>query len=200
MLRRPPLELSGRVRDLALESTKLAKRATTSDSETADDSLLQGYLNHPAGQSMHALFELLRREMVGSDPAGRDNRTVPVWFTRSVLEPMAQDSMALGVDAWIGLGRYYSLLLDFDPDSVRFVASHLRSEPSHLSIASLGFWSGYLWAPSVSSDALRQLLDAYRTHAPIVEQEGALAARPRNTVGECSRGYNRRSSVAGSRR
>ncbi len=169
-----PIGFSERVRALAMGLVEKAKRTSELDSETSDVSLLHGYLNHPAGKAVHALFELVRREMAESGETRESREEIPEWFVQAVLQPMAGQSMAFGVDAWIGLGRFYSLLLGRAPDAVAFVASHLSSQSSELSITATGFWSGYLWAPLVSSDALRQLHEAYRAHAPILEQEGVL--------------------------
>ena len=84
--------------------------------------------------------------------------------------------MHMGIDAWIGLGRYYALLCDRFPDAVAFVAPRLESDRPNPSITSIAFWSGYLWAPSVSSDALTRLRDAYRLHARALQKEGVLEA------------------------
>ena len=169
-----PIELSARVRALAMDVAERARRIPVLDSENAGDSLLDGFLNHPAGMAVHAIFELLHRELVESEGSEKNREKIPEWFSQDVLDPIARDPMVLGVDAWIGLGRFYPLLSVRAPDSVRFVASQLGSESPDHSVASNGFWSGYLWAPLVSSNALRQLHDTYRAHASILEQTGVL--------------------------
>ena len=169
-----PIGLSEGVRNLAMAVIERTKRTNRPQTETTNDSLLLGFLNHPAGMTVHALFELLRREVIESETTGKSREKIGEWFSQDVLEPMAQTSMALGVDAWIGLGRYYPLVSVWNPETVEFVVSHLCSEDSELSITSTGFWVGYLWAPFVSSDALKQLYEAYRAHAPLLEMKGTL--------------------------
>ena len=65
---------------------------------------------------------------------------------------------------------------DRSHESVAFVAEHLESESSYKEITSIAFWSGYLWAPSVSSDALAYLLEAYRKFAHALQDDGVLPA------------------------
>ena len=171
-----PLELSERVVDLATPVIKKAKRASAVESEIVEGSLLGGYLNHPAGRAMQALLELLRREMAESEAADSARRPVgvPQWFIATVLEPIAQEPLALGIDAWIGVGRFYGLLSSQAPDSVAFVAQDLESESQELSTAATAFWAGYLWSPGVSSDALGYLREAYKRAASIMQQDGVL--------------------------
>ena len=169
-----PIGLSERISALAVSVIEKGKRTPELDSETIRDSLLHGFLNHPSGMAVHALFELLRRELIEYNATQENREMLPEWFSKAVLEPVAKEPMALGVDAWIGIGRFYSLLSSRATETVEFVASYLRSQTSDLSIAAIGFWSGYLWAPLVSSDVLRQLLEVYRSHASILEQQRVL--------------------------
>ena len=114
-----------------------------------------GFLNQPAGMSTQALFELFRREMVERAAATTDGieADLPAWFTERVLEPIARDPMHFGIDAWVGLGRYFALLNERSRAAVAFVVPQLESESSPLSDVAVAFWSGYLWAPAVSSVA-----------------------------------------------
>ncbi len=169
-----PLELSEYLEDLALRIIEKAKRTSAMESEITEDSLIGGYLNRPAGKSVQALFELLRRQMAESEATGDGQVEVPRWFIRTVLDLMAREPMALGIDAWIGLGRFYALLSSRFPDTVAFVAPHLKSESLELATTVTSFWAGYLWAPSVSSEALERLREAYGQSAPILQQDGAL--------------------------
>ena len=171
-----PLGLGEHVRRVAFRIIENAKRNSTGESEANRDSLLGGFLNHPAGQAMHGLLELLRREMAESEAADSARRPVgvPQWFIATVLEPIAQEPLALGIDAWIGIGRFYALLSSQAPDSVAFVAQHLESESQELSTAATAFWAGYLWSPGVSSDALGHLREAYKRAASIMQQDGVL--------------------------
>ena len=171
-----PLGLGEHVRRVAFRVIEKAKRNSTGESEANRDSLRGGFLNHPAGQAMHGLLELLRREMAESEAADSARRPVgvPQWFIADVLEPIAQEPLALGIDAWIGVGRFYALLSSQAPDSVAFVAQHLESESQELSTAATAFWAGYLWSPGVSSDALGHLREAYKRAASILQQDGVL--------------------------
>ena len=169
-----PIGLSHRVGALAMALIGRTKRTSELDAQAPGDRLLHGFLNHPAGIAAHSLFELVRRELAESEPIGDSCHGVPEWFSSAVLQPMARESMALGVDAWIGLGRFYSLLLGRSPDAVAFVPSHLRSESPDLSVTARAFWSGHLWTPFVSSAALQHLQEAYRVHAPILGQQGVI--------------------------
>ena len=166
-----PIELSERIRTLSMRIVEAATSSTALESEVGDYSILSRYLNYPSGKAVQAICELLRREIVEPEGIETTNVHVPDWFTLNILEPMAEDPMALGIDAWTGVGRFYALLLVKDPSSVAFLASHVKSEASGLSETTAAFWSGYLWAPFVSSDALRQLQEAYRSNAPILQHE-----------------------------
>ena len=171
-----PLELSEGVVDLATPVIKKAKRASAVESEIVEGSLLGGYFTHPAGRAVQALLELLRRQIAESEavasaacPVG-----IPQWFIETVLTPMEREPLALGIDAWIGVGRFYWLLSSQAPDSVAFVAQDLESESQELSTAATAFWAGYLWSPGVSSDALGYLREAYKRAASIMQQDGVL--------------------------
>ena len=153
---------------------KRTKRTSAFESEATDDSLLRGYLNYPAGKAVRALFELLRREMAECEVAAGSRADVPHWFRHTFLEPIGREPMTLGVDAWIGLGRFYALLSSRAPDATAFVASHLKSDSSGLSTTAVAFWAGHLSAPQVSSDVLERLVEEYRTGAPILQREGML--------------------------
>ena len=167
-----PLEVSERVRALALQVIVKTKRTSAVSWDEIRESLGGGFWNQPAGHAVQALLELLQREMVESEAAPETPAEIPQWFKETVLEPMARDPMELGIDAWIGLGRVYGLLSARAPDAVAFVASHLQSQPSERPITAAAFWVGYLWVPSVSSDALKSLREAYRTSAPFLQKEG----------------------------
>ena len=169
-----PIELSGRLRALAMEVAKGVRRIPDLHLESTNDSLMDGYLNHPAGMAVHTIFDLLHRELVEFDGSEENREKIPEWLSQDVLDPLAKEPMVLGVDAWIGLGRFYALLSGWAPDAVGFVALHLSSESPDHSITANGFWSGYLSGPLVSSSALRQLHLAYRDHALIMDQTGVL--------------------------
>ena len=172
-----PLGLGEHVRGVAFRVIEKAKRSSTGESEGNGDSLLGGFINHPAGQAMHGLLELLRREMAEWEAADSARRPVgvPQWFIADVLEPMAQEPLAVGIDAWIGVGRFYGLLSSQAPDAVAFVAQRLESESQELSTAATAFWAGYLWSPGVSSDALERLREAYRQASSMLQQKDEIA-------------------------
>ena len=170
--RSAPLELSERVRALALQVIMKTKRTPAVRWDEIEGSPEDGFLNQPAGNAVQALLELLRREMVEFESAPEKPAEIPQWFEETVLKPMARDPIELGIDAWIGLGRVYAVLSARAPDAVAFVASHLQSQPSERPITAAAFWVGYLRAPSVSSDALERLREAYRTSAPFLQGEG----------------------------
>ena len=172
-----PLAVSEGVRSLAMRVIEQAKRTGAVESELIDDASMRGgFLNHPAGKATQSLFELFRREMAEQEAAADGEAEIPAWFRMSVLESLDRTPMHLGIDAWIGLGRYYALLCERSPDAVAFVAPHLESDRPDVSITSIAFWSGYLWSPSVSSDALTLLLDAYRLHARTLQKEDVIEA------------------------
>ncbi len=123
---------------------------------------------------MQALLELARREMADLEASTGTQPGVPQWFRSSVLDVIERDDLALGIDAWVGVGRYYALLASRSPDAVAFVAARLESEASDLSTPTLAFWAGYLWSPSVWPRALERLQDAYRQHALILQRAQAL--------------------------
>ena len=170
-----PLTLSERVRSLAFEVLTRTQRVAADESELVEQSMLGGFLNHPAGKATRPLFDLLHRELIAREAAGDAALGLPVWFEESVLDPLSRDPMSLGLDVWIGLGRSYALLSYRSWDSVAFVAQHLESEAYYNHISSIAFWSGYLWAPSVSSDALTRLREAYRRFAHASQSDGVLA-------------------------
>ena len=169
---RVPLALSARIRSLAMRVIASTRRVITDESDLVEESMLGGYLNHPSGKASQHLFELLWRE-VHDDENGAG---LPTWFGETVLEPLSRDPASLGIDVWIGLGRAYAWVSNRDRESVGFVVAHLESESSYKDINSTAFWSGYLWAPSVSSDSLSHLLGAYRKFAHALQEDGILAA------------------------
>ena len=171
-----PLALSERVQSLAIQVVARTRRVAVDEAEPVEQSMLGGFLNHPAGKATQSLFELLRREVIEVEPASASGAGLPTWFEEAVLDPISRDPASLGIDAWIGLGRLYALLSDRSRESVAFVVEHLESEPSHRDVNSIAFWSGYLWASAVSSDALTSLLGAYRKFAHVLQEDGVLAA------------------------
>ena len=174
--RTAPLVFTGRISTLAIRVIERTMRSSSVDSEFPEESMISGFLNRPAGTATQALFELLRRELVERETATGAQAPVPLWFRETVLTPVARDAVHLGIDAWIGLGRYYPYLCERSPDTVDFVASHLESQTSTLSTTATAFWSGYLWAPLVSSVALNRLLGVYRAHAVALQAEDAIDA------------------------
>ena len=179
-----PLALSERVRGLALQVIARTRRVATDESGLVDQSMLGGFLNHPAGKATQPLFELLRRELVEYETANGVRVGLPAWFREIVLGSLSRDPMSLGIDAWIGLGRSFALLSERSWDSVAFVAQHLESESSYNHTSAIAFWSGYLWAPSVTSDALSRLRAAYRKYAHALQEDGVLAADLRSSFSQ----------------
>ena len=173
-----PLDLSDRVRDLAFSVIEQTRRLTSDRSLLSETSMRGGFLNQPAGRSTQALFALFLREMAERSSASGEGNDVdlPSWFTDGVLEPLVPDPTHLGIDVWIALGRYFALLTERAPNAVAFVAPQLESESSPLSDVAVAFWSGYLWAPTVSSEALATLRTAYGEHARELQNEGVLEA------------------------
>ena len=169
-----PLALSQHVKGLAIRVIEKTKRSSAEESEIIDKSLRGGFLNHPAGKATQALFELLRREMAEQEAATDTRAEIPQWFKETVLEHLEQAPMSLGIDVWIGVGRYFSLLYSRSPDAMAFVVQHLEAASSDLPITATAFWSGHLWAPSVSSESLERLRPAYRLHAPALQYEGTI--------------------------
>ena len=165
-----PLSLSEPSRNIALRILNRAGRASWfEDSSVTEDSLLGGFLNHPAGKAMRALLELARREMDEVDPSTDTRAEVPQWFRSGVLEVIERDDQALGIDAWVGLGRYYALLVSRSADAVAFVGVRLEGEESELSTSTVAFWAGYLSHPSVWPSVLESLQESYRQHAPTLQ-------------------------------
>ena len=170
-----PLALNERIRGLAMRVMARTRRTDADEADLGEQSMLGGFLNHPAGMATQAVFELLRRQMIEDQPAGDSGTGLPTRFEETVLDPLSRDPASLGIDAWIGLGRLYALLSDRAPESVAFVVEHLESESSYRDINSVAFWSGYLWAPGVSSGALTHLMGAYRKFAHALQEDGVLA-------------------------
>ena len=171
-----PRALSPRIRALAMRMIEKTKRSSAVESDLTEESLRGGFFNHPAGKATRTVFELLLREMAEQEATAGTRGEIPQWFKESVLEHMAREPLYLGIDAWIGLGRYYSLLYDRSPEALVFVVQHLETDSSDFSTSTIAFWSGHLWAPSVSSDALQQLMSVYRTHALTLQREGVIEA------------------------
>ena len=171
-----PLALSEQARSLAIQVVARTRRVAVDEAEPVEQSMLGGFLNHPAGKATQSLFELLRREVIEVEPATASGAGLPTWFEETVLDPISRDPASLGIDAWIGLGRLYALLSDRSRESVAFVVEHLESESSYRDVNSIAFWSGYLWASAVSSDALTSLLGAYRKFAHVLQEDAVLAA------------------------
>ena len=156
-----PLNLSPQLASVALEVIDRTKRTAFDESSLVEDSIRGGFLNSPAGNGVQTLFELLRRQLVETATSSPTAATVPQWFKERVLEPMAADPAVLGIDAWLGLGLSFSILWAREPASVAFVARRVTPKSGEFSTAAIAFWTGYLWAPGVYSDALEALRDAY---------------------------------------
>ena len=169
-----PLRLSDDARTLAMHVLEKSRRTERIDSESPEHSFVGGYLNRPAGKAMRALLELLRREIVESDPDAERPRQIPRWFKETVLDRMDRDPMSLGIDAWVGVGLYFALLPDRSPDAVTFVVRYLESETSEASTAAIAFWSGHLSAPTLWTGALERLRDAYQGSARTLQKDGVL--------------------------
>ena len=169
-----PLELSEQVRELAISIIGATKRMYLAESDLYPDYLLSGFINYPSGKATHALFELFNREIAEQDAQGRGEVESPSWLSDYVLEPIARDPMAMGIDAWIAIGRYYALLLARNPEASAFVAPVISSDSARFQLPTVSFWSGYLWAPVVWSDALRELREAYYTTAARMQVERAI--------------------------
>ena len=169
-----PLGLSEDARALALQVLEKTKRTIRIDSESLEDSFVGGYLNRPAGKAMRGLLELLRREIVESEPDAESPRHIPGWFKTIVLERLDRDPMGLGIDAWVGVGLYYAILSDRSPEAGAFVARYLETETSETSTAAIAFWSGHLSAPTLWTGALERLRDAYRSSARTLQKDGVL--------------------------
>ena len=169
-----PFGLRERLTTLAIRVIENSKRDRVSESKFIGDSLLGAYLNRPAGKAVQSLFEVLRREIADTEAGSGVRARIPGWFKQTVLSPMTKEPMALGIDSWIGLGRFYSLMCERDPDAVAFVAQNLESQTSKFSVAAVAFWAGHLWAPLISSDALERLRGAYRSSACILQREEML--------------------------
>ena len=169
-----PLDSSTRIRDLAMRIVIEARRKSVMESDFYEDSFLGGFLNHPAGKAMQTVLELLRREIfeVGSSEEGQQD--IPEWFISDFLEPVNSDPEVFGIDAWIGIGRYYTLLLARAPDAVSFVPTYLELESSEHSLNTNAFWAGYLWAPAVSTDALERLRRAFSKIASSIQSDMSL--------------------------
>ena len=99
---------------------------------------------------------------------------MPIWFGTNVLMPLDREPMSLGIEACIGVGRYYSFLCERYPEAVAFVVRRVVADSPERSAIPGAFWAGYLWAPVVSTDALVHLREAYRGYAVVIQQDGVL--------------------------
>lgn len=169
-----PVCVSERVRGLAMRVMESSKRSTIAESSFAEDTILGGFLNQPSGNAVQALLELLRREIVELESNVESLAGIPQWFRSALLDPLDRDPTLLGIDAWIGVGRFYGLICARAPDSVDFVARYLSSSQSESSVFAIGFWAGYLWAPVVSTEALERLREAYRRNLSAFQTEDVL--------------------------
>ncbi|MCY3881625.1 MAG: SIR2 family protein [Chloroflexi bacterium] len=166
-----PLQLSEQLATVAFEVIEKTKRTSYDESAMVEDSLRGGYLNTPAGNAVQALFELLRRHLAEVATSPTADSGIPQWFNEGVLNPIATDTMELGIDVWLGLGLSYPILSAHEAPSVAFVARHVTPESGEFSRTAIGFWTGYLWTPGVYSDALAALREAYRASAPAMQEE-----------------------------
>ena len=169
-----PLCVSERVRGLAMRVMERSKRHTIAESSFAEDTILGGFLNQPAGNAVQALLELLRREIVELESNGESYARIPQWFRSALLDPLDRDPTLLGIDAWIGVGRFYGLICARTPESFDFVTRYLSSSQSESSVFAIGFWAGYLWAPLVSTEALERLREAYGRNLSAFQAEDVL--------------------------
>ena len=169
-----PIELVESISTLALRVAGATKRTSVEEMSEGHDDLIRGYLNYPSGKAVQALFDLILRELPTTESIEESVQVEQDWFTEKFLEPITHEPMALGIDAWIGVGRHYALLLDSKPEPISFVSAHIKSESSEPRITASAFWSGYLWAPSVWSNALEELRDAYGVNAIVIEQDSSI--------------------------
>jgi len=169
-----PLCVSERVHGLAMRVMESTKRSTIAESSFTEDTILGGFLNQPSGNAVQALLELLRREIVEFESSVEPLAGIPQWFKSALLDPLDRDPTLLGIDAWIGVGRFYGLICARAPESVDFVSRYLSSSQSESSVFAIGFWAGYLWAPLVSTEALERLREAYRRNLSAFQTEDVL--------------------------